>query len=345
MKIYKKISSVKTTIGLLLVLAVLIFIYVLLHFSSFSEYLYGAENLGSRGKLLSTLLTAMGGCAVVYGLYLNNRRIKEQTRQNDNIEKNNNDKRFGDAIGYLNSDNIGIAIGGANALYQLAKEDKRYVSTVSSMLVNYIKYKSQAFYTNKESKESPLEPVQIVVDLLFNEENLFIEEKKDFMGADFVDIRFNGNVENTKFGLCSLRRCTFEKEIKNCMFYTMSLSSCYFNSSSSDSRFFFTSFNFCHFLNEKNKKPILDNCLFSAGGSKDLRFKGSEINNSRFVFNGLKECVFDVLSIRNSYFVTERIGRIEESENIVFNQSTFENTTFEDVEGMSFSDCKNAPLC
>lgn len=74
--------------------------------------------------MLATYLSIIGGACVIYGLYLNNRKIGEQTRQNNIAEKTNIDKRFGDAVGYLNSDNDGIAIGGAYALFQIAKRMK-----------------------------------------------------------------------------------------------------------------------------------------------------------------------------------------------------------------------------
>lgn len=133
----RAINSYRTMIALSVIVVVLGLIYIIVADEP-SESLFGAGNLEGKGKLVSLYLTAIGGCAVFYGLWLNSRRIGEQTRQNNIADKTNNDKRFGEAIGYLNSENTGVAIGGAYALHQLAFEDTRYREIVSDIFVQYL---------------------------------------------------------------------------------------------------------------------------------------------------------------------------------------------------------------
>lgn len=156
-------NTVKRHLKLLIIIAIILVVLSIaiaftVYFNDIACHFYGTT-FQANGQLLTTLLTAIGGGAVIYGLYLNNKRIKEQTRQNDIATKqikinadNNNDKRFGEAIGYLNSDNMGIAIGGVYALYQLAKEDKRYIPIVSNILVEELSKVSELDLTDRKYK-------------------------------------------------------------------------------------------------------------------------------------------------------------------------------------------------
>ena len=109
---------------ILLAIAVIVGGILLCTSDSISVALYGKDNPEAKGKVLTTYLSIIGGTCVIYGLYLNNKKISEQIRQNNIADKSSNDKRFGDAISCLNSDNAGIAIGGVYILNQLAKEDE-----------------------------------------------------------------------------------------------------------------------------------------------------------------------------------------------------------------------------
>ena len=143
-KLKKILASTKTTIILFIIILVLFLICketVVYRFETLASYLYGTD-ADNKGKLLSTILTAIGGVCVIWGLWLNNkkvnqqiRQVNEQVRQNDIAVQNSNDKRFGEAIGYLNNDNEGIVIGGIYALYQLAKEDERYAPIITNIFV------------------------------------------------------------------------------------------------------------------------------------------------------------------------------------------------------------------
>jgi len=144
-----------------------------------------------KGEFFKVILTSLGGLGIIYGLYLNSKRIQEQTRQNSISEKINIDKRFGEAIGYLNSENIGVAIGGAYALHQLAKEDKRYIAIVGNIFAEFLS-------NNLHLKDINLN--NIIVQLVFGD--LFDEIKLNFKDINFKIDKLN-KVSNNSFDNCS----------------------------------------------------------------------------------------------------------------------------------------------
>lgn len=157
-----------------------------------ANYLYGpdAEN---KGKLLTIILTIVGGLGALWGLFLNNKKVNELVRQNDIAIQNSNDKRFGEAIGYLNSDNEGIAIGGIYALYQLAKEDSRYAPIITNIFYSYV--------NNNKHKEVT---VQTIITLLFSENNPFISDKElIFKDLSLKNLKMYCTISKIKFVTCS----------------------------------------------------------------------------------------------------------------------------------------------
>lgn len=195
--IKKVLESKKTTIVLLILLFILLILLFIINFETIANYFYGDENLSNKGQLLGTALTAIGGICVIWGLYLNNKKVAEQTRQNDISVQNNNDKRFGEAIGYLNDNNEGIAIGGVYALYQLAKEDSRYIPIISNIFLNYVNDN-----ISKQSKKS----YQTILSLLFSKDNLFVfDGVPQYKNIVFGDINMYSKIAEIKFSHCTFR--------------------------------------------------------------------------------------------------------------------------------------------
>lgn len=195
-----RINVHKVKIGVVLLIGCVFFILLnywdilLMYYESTACWMYG-KSAEANGKLMTLIVSIIGGVWVIYGLILNSRRVKEQTRQNDIAVQYNNDKRFGEAIGYLNSDNNGIVTGGIYALYQLAKEDKRYVPIVANIFVDYV--------NGKKGKKG----TEIILDLIFSkEENGSVWGKYVF---NFKDIELVGrtlycNNYKVNFDGCSL---------------------------------------------------------------------------------------------------------------------------------------------
>lgn len=141
------------TLTYILLGIVVIFAGIALYTSdSISAALYGKDNPEAKGKVLATYLSIIGGACVIYGLYLNNKKISEQIRQNNIADKSSNDKRFGDAISCLNSDNAGIAIGGVYILNQLAKEDERYAPIVANVFLDILSQTAEPDLNDKKTR-------------------------------------------------------------------------------------------------------------------------------------------------------------------------------------------------
>lgn len=197
--IKKILESTNTTI----VLSILFVIFFAIDFELIASYLYGDENPSNKGQLFGTALTAIGGVCVIWGLWLNNkkvnqqiRQVNEQVRQNDIAVQNSNDKRFGEAIGYLNNDNEGIVIGGVYALYQLAKEDERYAPIITNIFCNYVNDN-----TDKQDKKS----YQTILSILFSKDNPFV------FGKQY-------QFKNINFRYTTLFCCAYDVKFDRCGF-------------------------------------------------------------------------------------------------------------------------------
>lgn len=224
MEIRNKITVIEVT--LIIILSLFLLCY---HYEGIASYFYGSD-IDNKGKLLSTILTAIGGICVIWGLYLNNkkltqqiRQVNEQVRQNDISVQNSNDKRFGEAIGYLNSDNEGIVIGGIYALYQLAKEDKRYAPIITNIFCNYV---------NENTSTQYKKSYQTILNLLFSIDNPFIFENI----VDFNGIQFKNKILHCNRAIIRFTKCTFDVvSIKNtnilrlshCNLCSVSITECY----------------------------------------------------------------------------------------------------------------------
>lgn len=220
MNIYLKrlLRSTMLTIVLIVLNVILLGTFIVLD-DSVAASLFGVENPKAKGELLSLYLTAIGGCAVIYGLWLTYMKIGEQMRQNTIADKSNNDTRFGEAIGYLNNDNMGIAIGGAYTLYQLAKDDVRYVPIVANIFSEYLAVNSKNSNKNRV--------INTIINLLLHTGySIFSSLKLEFHDTNFNYTEFK-NISNVVF-----TKCTFDTNrmllVKNCVFNECNIKSCFF---------------------------------------------------------------------------------------------------------------------
>lgn len=197
MKFIKNISFPRVVVAILFLLIIFFFsknVDILDKFDSFANYLYGPIP-DNKGRLLTVFLTSIGGIGALWGLYLNYKKVNEQVRQNDINIANSNDKRFGESIGYLNNENEGIAIGGIYALYQLAKEDKRYSPIITNIFCRFVN-------DNIDCQEK--NSVQTILSLLFSENNPFIFDKHvTFKGLKFGFQKLYCKQNNIEFKKCS----------------------------------------------------------------------------------------------------------------------------------------------
>ena len=222
----KSDSSDRLTYRLLGIIVVLLGVILYVKFDRVAATLYGMDNPKARGELLTTCLSIIGGGAIIYGLYLNNKRLREQSRQNDIATYSNNDKRFGEAIGYLNNENVGIAIGGVYSLFQLAKEDKRYVPIVANMFCEYVTNNPDGTPLHN-SKVNDI----ILRLMLYSDYYVFASEKLVFHHTCIGDINPIEKCDNIEFRECILKNIWFKECTKlafhNCILINCNLRDCH----------------------------------------------------------------------------------------------------------------------
>lgn len=216
----KSDSSDRLTYRLLGIIVVLLGVILYVKFDRVAATLYGMDNPKARGELLTTCLSIIGGGAIIYGLYLNNKRLREQSRQNDIATYSNNDKRFGEAIGYLNNENVGIAIGGVYSLFQLAKEDKRYVPIVANMFCEYVTNNPDGTPLHN-SKVNDI----ILRLMLYSDYYVFASEKLVFHHTYVEYINPIEKCGNIEFRECRLKNICF-KECAELVFHNCILIEC-----------------------------------------------------------------------------------------------------------------------
>lgn len=287
-----------------------------------------------NGEFFKVILSILGGIGLFYGLWINSQRIKAQNKQNKLVEDRNQDqksydadKRFGEAIGYLGSDKTSIILGGIYALYQLAKEDKRYKPIIAGLFTSYLQDKSEQLYelSDKESAEQT-EPrklnkvpiiVRTIVDLLFNTENVFNAVKLNLSSVLFKHIIFNNDVRNCNFDFSEFQNCNFNSNIINCSFEITEISSCRFG----------------------NKESKILQCEFWGSNIKDITFSGDRMNSVNFDLVSFNKSSFKISHlIKCNFQAATFINKAELSDVDSFAGTKF-NKESKDI--LNFKNCKN----
>ncbi|MBP1631444.1 MAG: pentapeptide repeat protein [Bacteroidetes bacterium] len=247
-----------------------------------------------NGEFFKVILSILGGIGLFYGLWINSQRIKAQNKQNKLVEDRNQDqksydadKRFGEAIGYLGSENTSIVLGGIYALYQLAKEDCRYKSIIAGIYTSYLQDKSVDLYKdleNRPTNESEFSnnfnvPIilRTIVDLLFNSENIFIGLKLNLSRILLKDVTINADVINCNFDHCEFNRCFFGKNVQSCSFEVSKITSCSFG----------------------NRDTIMDQCRFFGSTIEGTTFYGNKLSSSNFDLVMFKKPRFQFFNIND----------------------------------------------
>jgi len=190
-----------------LIIGIIVLILLINYYTNIANFFFLSSNNNPYGELLKVLITAIGGICVIYGLWLNNKRIGEQTRQNNLTDKSNNDKRFGEAVSYLNSDNVGIAIGGVYTLNQLALEDERYRKIVCNIFCQYLSRTTKDNYTKERYQVN-----KVIIDLLFRRFNSIVDsddEDFDIENAYFVGVTIE-DTKGVRFRYSVFEECSIE---------------------------------------------------------------------------------------------------------------------------------------
>lgn len=278
-KIFWEILLIITLITFLLVSILLL----ILNFQLIANFFFTSND--RNGELIKVLLSVFGGIGLFYGLFINSRRIQEQTRQNNISESSNADSRFGVAIGYLGNENTSIVLGGLYALHQLAKEDKRYRSIVAEIYTKFLEEKSVKLYEESEvcdeitkQRKVPV-IVESIVDLLFDIDSTFIGLNLQFSSVKFENLTINGDLEFCTFDNCEFVSCKINSNIKSCKFNNCTFYNSFGMSNSSDKViedcFFFS----CRILDSLIVYKKINRTLIGFFQMESVRISAREIVN------------------------------------------------------------------
>jgi uncharacterized protein YjbI with pentapeptide repeats len=297
-----------------------------------------------NGEFFKVILSVLGGIGIIYGLWINSQRIKAQNKQNKLVEDRNldqksydADKRFGEAIGYLGSENTSIVLGGIYALYQLAKEDDRYTPIVAGLFTSYLKDQSKALYkkveektkselnyetsSDKKSELSILAPItiQTIINLLFSSDRVFVGIRLELSNTEFKFIDFNNNISNCSFDNSEFFRCNFYKNISDCSFD-------YAKFNSVEIGEMMSLINNCTFW-----FSIFEKVEFDGEKFEDLEFSFASFSNTNICPSHIAICNF-----QSSNFINDNMFYGVDS----FTE-TFINKKFKNSDNLKFRECKN----
>lgn len=274
------------------------------------------------GEYIKTVATVIGGALVVLGLWINNRRVAEQTRQNNINEKGQINSRFKDAATLLDSGNVSSMLSGVYALHQVALEssvgDERqrgYVRIVHEILSAFVRENTEKIVNKEEGTEwlinkKPAIVIQTILTVLFkNNEFIYSDLMTDLSHCIFEDIELDqASIENvdftkTKFIRSSAKDCTFSScYMDNAFIEDMDFSNCRFekvvfdNSHIHDTTFEESEFYQCDFWD-----AILSDTKFKKAKLKEVDFQNAIFeNNVDFSGTALSEYSLDEIKTQSA---------------------------------------------
>ncbi|MDD6209574.1 MAG: pentapeptide repeat-containing protein [Bacteroidales bacterium] len=190
--------------------------------------MYG-DSQSAVGQYIMSVVTVLGGALVGVGLWINNRRVLEQTRQNNIAEKAQINTRFKDAATLLGSENVSSILSGIYALHQIAMEtsdgndtQKGYVSVIHDILCAFIRENTDTIHDEVKGRDwrinkKPPIVIQTILKVLFtNEKQIYKELIADlsycvFEYINLEEAAFTGvDFSKTKFIKSTFKKSVFE---------------------------------------------------------------------------------------------------------------------------------------
>jgi len=268
--------------------------------------LYG-NNDAALGEYVRTMATVLGGALVVLGLWINNRRVAEQTRQNNITEKGQINTRFKDAATLLGGEHVSTILSGIYALHQIAmetsdnnKDQRGYVTIIHDILCAYIRENTATIKNEENGKtwrvnEKPAIVIQTILKVLFkNERHIYSSLITDLSDCVFENIDLD---EAHLVGVDFSRTKFIKSRFRNAVF-----SSCYLEESFIDETdFSLSSFN----------KVIFDHSLI----------KNSELNKTE-----INESDFWEVTLTNVSFVNSKLKKVDFKDSIFHEDVNFDDT-------------------
>lgn len=235
----------------LIIISLIIFLSVFFFFKGAHVVMFGRTDT-AIGQYIMAVATILGGTLVALGLWVNNRRVSEQIRQNDIAEKAQINMRFKDAATLLGSENVSSTLSGVYALHQIAIEShvgddtqKGYVNIIHDILCAFIRENTDTVKNEENGKswrinKKPAIIIETILKVLFKNEkqiyrhlitdlsycvfeHIYLEDANiigvDFSKTKFIKSRFKGSVfhscfmEETFIDEVDFSMCVFEKAI------------------------------------------------------------------------------------------------------------------------------------
>lgn len=222
----KRIENIYHKYLFLIIFLVIAVTAIFLFFNEVHYLMFGNVD-NAIGQYIMFVATILGGMLVALGLWINNRRVGEQIRQNNIAEKSQINTRFKDAATLLGNDNVSTTLSGVYALHQIAMDvharndiENGYVRIIQDILCVFIRENTETIRNEKGKKwrvnKKPAILIETILKVLFSRktiiyrnlisdlsycvfENIYFE-KAHFVGVDF---------SKTKFIKSTFKRSTF----------------------------------------------------------------------------------------------------------------------------------------
>jgi len=228
------------------------------------------------GQYVNMSGTFLGGLMLIYGLWLNSKRLAEGVKQSVIAKNTQLDRRFKDAADLLANSNSSAILTGIYTLHQIAVEthrsnelEKSDVKIVHQILCAYIRESTNEVKDGKNGK--------VIV----------LNDKKPIVIQTILKVLFSN--ENDIYG-------HLVTDLSNCVLSGINLE---------EARFVNVDFSGTLFLNCTFKSSKFYSCYFMNNGFGNVDFSGCSIRNTlirkaKMNFVSFKECIIDNSIFANS---------------------------------------------
>lgn len=316
-----------------------VFFSLLLIFSVFTKYnifnlvkivindattFFSDENMSrSPGDIIRFMGAFIGGLLVIWGLWINNKRVKEQNKQNLIAEKSQINTRFKDAAILLGSRDISSMISGIYALHQIAadiskdKDQLGFIEVIHNILSSFFKEKCN--YKTHEEKINAKDSVNdegslrsmidAAIDFLFGKHH--ISEKNEFNIEKLIQDKYSeiSTQDIPSVVIQTIINVLFnEKDSYIYERYETDLSFCHIkNIIFKPSKLINVNFSNSIFVNITLKDSIFNKVNFEGCVFQNVDFERSKFMNSTFERSYLKDICFwttkfKIVNFKNTFF-------------------------------------------
>ena len=292
----KKIENIYHKYLLFIVFMLLVVIAIVLFMQEAHFMMFGNVN-NAIGQYAMFIATIFGGTLVALGLWINNKRVGEQIRQNNIAEKSQINTRFKDAATLLGNDNVSTTLSGVYALHQIAVDvfvrndtESGYLRIIQDILCIYIRENTETIRNDKGKKwrvnKKPAIVIETILKILFAKKNhIYRNLISDLSYCVFEHIYLeNAHFRGVDFSKTKFIKSTFKGSV---------FDSCYFEDAFIDE----VDFSSCSFIK----------CVFDKSNIKKTNFSSSSFVEADFcntihTDTNFEEATFDKVDFGGSNY-------------------------------------------